>query len=92
VTELPDRLTVSFAEACQLIGVGLTAGRAAHARGEFPVRVIAVGRCLRVPTADLARLLGLTEDGLRYNVSTADTSRLEWSHCWIVEGEDDGDD
>lgn len=54
-----DSTTVPFAVGCEAVGCGLTAGRAALARGEFPARTIKVGRCLRVVSADLARLLGL---------------------------------
>lgn len=51
--------TVSFGVACVALGIGLTAGREALRRGDYPVRVVRVGRCLRVPSADLARLLGV---------------------------------
>lgn len=51
--------TISFACACKCLGLGLTAGREALRRGDFPARVIRVGRCIRVPSAGLAELLGL---------------------------------
>lgn len=56
------QLTVPFLTALDVIGVGETAGRKAYARGDLPFRVIRVGNVLRVPTADLARAVGLTPD------------------------------
>lgn len=53
--ELPPTLSVE--QAGELVGVGRNAAyRAAH-RGELPA--FRVGRKLRVPTADLLRLLGV---------------------------------
>lgn len=56
--ELAKRqLTAPLEVAFEAIHVGETAGRQAYTRGELPFRVIKVGRCLRVPVADLVRLL-----------------------------------
>jgi predicted DNA-binding transcriptional regulator AlpA len=55
-----DEPTVSvYPTAAQLLGMGRSSAYDTVKRGEFPVRVIACGNKLRVPTADLRRLLGL---------------------------------
>ena len=61
MTTLPpvERGTVSLVEAARLLGVGKSSAyELAHA-GTFPVRVIPIGRRLRVPVADLLRVLGM---------------------------------
>ena len=50
--------TVSVAEAAAALGVSPSTAYEWIRSGEFPVRVISVGRCRRVVTADLVRLLG----------------------------------
>jgi excisionase family DNA binding protein len=57
--------TVSVEDAGALLGVSRTTAYRLVALGEFPVRVLRVGRKLRVPTALLADALGLgTEEVL----------------------------
>ncbi len=48
--------TVSLAEAAQVLGIGRATAYALAKRGEFPTRVVALGRCRRVPTSDLRAL------------------------------------
>jgi len=45
-------------DACQALGIGRTLGYELAARGEFPVRVLRLGRAYRISTADLVRFLG----------------------------------
>jgi hypothetical protein len=56
---------MSVPEAGVCIGLGETAARTKARQGEFPVRVLQLGRKSRVPTADVRRYLGLSveEDG-----------------------------
>lgn len=45
----------------QALGVGRTKSYELAQRGEFPVRVLRIGRAYRVPTADLLKLLGVEQ-------------------------------
>ena len=47
-------------ERSAVLGMGMNLGYQVAAAGEFPVRVLKLGRKLRVPTADLVALLGLS--------------------------------
>jgi hypothetical protein len=57
VARLPAAVDVPTA--ARAFGIGRTTGYALARAGDFPCRVIRVGRALRVPTADLRRALGL---------------------------------
>jgi hypothetical protein len=54
--------TTGLVAAGRCFGLGEMASYAAYRRGDFPVRVIKVGRLLKVSTADIVAALGLTED------------------------------
>ena len=54
--------TCSIEEAASVLGIGRTLGYELARRGEFPVRILRLGRLYRVPLADLERLLGATND------------------------------
>jgi len=47
--------------ACRALNLGRTTGYALAQAGEFPVRVLRVGKTYRVAKADLQRLLGFDE-------------------------------
>lgn len=51
--------TVDVRFAAELLGVGKNTAYAAIADGTFPVKTIAVGRRIRVVSADLVRVLDL---------------------------------
>ncbi|HEX6579231.1 MAG TPA: hypothetical protein VF082_12775 [Jiangellaceae bacterium] len=55
-----EALPISFdlGTACRAIDIGRTAGYALAKRGEFPVRVLRVGKQYRVTKPDLLRYLG----------------------------------
>jgi excisionase family DNA binding protein len=58
--------TVSVEVAAKFLGVSRTTAYRLAADGQFPVRVMRIGRSLRVPTAFLAEALGLqAEDVIR---------------------------
>ena len=40
-------------------GIGRSSAYQAVRTGEWPTRVVRVGRCIRIPTAEVLRLLGL---------------------------------
>lgn len=52
-------VTVDVVTACRALGLGRTLGYELVRRGEFPVRVLRVGRRYLVPTAELRTLLGI---------------------------------
>ncbi|CAB4712087.1 MAG: helix-turn-helix domain-containing protein [Actinobacteria bacterium] len=54
--------TLSLEEAAAVLGIGRSAAYEAAIRGEIPT--IKIGRCKRVPTAELCRILGLGPDVL----------------------------
>lgn len=55
--DIPD--TLSFTAARIALGLGRNKAYEAARNGEFPCPVIQIGRSWRVPTAQLARALGL---------------------------------
>jgi hypothetical protein len=55
--ELRDRPILTAQQAFQLLQLDKSTGYGAIRRGDFPVPTIRVGRCIRVPTAPLMRLL-----------------------------------
>ena len=58
-TRLKKEFTLSVAEAAEVLGVSLSTAYAQAATGHIgDVRVLRIGRRLRVPTADLLRALG----------------------------------
>jgi hypothetical protein len=57
--------TTDLPTAASAFGIGVNLAYTLHARGEFPCRVLRVGRKLRVPTADLMRALGVSADSDR---------------------------
>lgn len=50
---------VDVVTACRALGLGRTLGYQLVRRGEFPCRVVRVGRRYLIPTADLRAVLGL---------------------------------
>jgi excisionase family DNA binding protein len=56
LTRLPAALTVS--QAAAVLGIGRSHAYAAVRSGEWPTSVIRVGRCIRIPAAEVLRLLG----------------------------------
>lgn len=48
---------VDISDACMAIGISRAQGYVSAKRGDFPARVITVGRRYKVVTADLVRLL-----------------------------------
>ncbi len=52
--------SLSLIEAAALLGIGRTHAYSLEAAGEFPVPVLHLGRVIRVPTAPLLQLLGLS--------------------------------
>lgn len=60
VARLPP--TVDVVTAARWLGVGRTTGYRLAVAGAFPVPVVRVGRCYRVPTAPLLALLGIRPD------------------------------
>lgn len=58
--ELPATVTPETAFAA--VGCGRTAGYALIRSGQWPTRVIRLGRSIRVPTAELLALLGVAPD------------------------------
>ncbi len=56
--------TMSIPEAARVLGIARDTAYVLAARGELGVRVLRLGRRLRVPTADLRKALGLdVQDG-----------------------------
>jgi excisionase family DNA binding protein len=56
IGRLPAALTV--AQAAELLGIGRSHAYEAVKTGEWPTRVIRVGRCIRIPAAEVLRLHG----------------------------------
>jgi predicted DNA-binding transcriptional regulator AlpA len=54
--------TLDLLTAAQILGIGRTAAYALVRDGRWPTPVIRAGRLIRVPTAPLLQLLGLTRD------------------------------
>lgn len=62
--ELGDRLTVNLPVACAALGIGKTLGYELVRRGEFPVRVVRLGRRVVVSVHEICDFLGIQlEDG-----------------------------
>ncbi len=59
----PDLLppTLSLLAAAQMLGVGRTAAYELVRSGQWPTRVLRLGRSIRIPTAPLLAELGLTD-------------------------------
>lgn len=55
--------TVSIPVVAKCFHIHKTTAYELAQRGELGVRVLRLGRTLRVPTADLRRVLGLSDDG-----------------------------
>lgn len=54
--------TIDVVTAGRALGIGRSRSYELARLGEFPCRVLAVGRTYRVPTAGLLRLLGISSD------------------------------
>lgn len=52
-------LALSVAQAARLLRIGRSKAYEAIKTGTWPTRTIRVGRCIRIPAADVLRLLGL---------------------------------
>lgn len=59
---MPDTKTLSFPDACKLLGISRQQGARLLQADEFPVPVLQLGRVRKVPKAPLYRLLGIEED------------------------------
>jgi len=57
ILRLPS--VVDLPTAAEALGIGRSKAYELAQSGEFPCRVIRIGRNYRVPTADLRRILGL---------------------------------
>lgn len=55
-------LTVSVDEACKALGVSKGTGYALIKRGEWPTRTLRLGRRIRIPTAELLAVCGVSTD------------------------------
>ena len=77
LTPRQRRLTYTIKEAATLLGISPTHAYALVARGEFPCRVVKLGRRWVVPRTDLAALLGVPIEALESgnNDSEAEDSR-----------------
>lgn len=77
---IPDPTTrscVTADEAFAELGIDRTTGYRAIQEGTFPVPIIRVGRCIRVPVAPLMRLLDpLSDPDLYDSESTAERPAL----------------
>ena len=61
VRRLPPALTV--VQAAGLLGISRSNAYHAVRTDSWPTRVVRVGRCIRIPTADVLRLLGIETSG-----------------------------
>lgn len=55
-------VTIDLVTAGRAFGIGRSGSYDLAARGEFPCRIVRVGRALRVPRAELLRVLGVGDD------------------------------
>jgi excisionase family DNA binding protein len=57
----PGRLSAALTvtQAAELLKIGRSHAYEAVKSGEWPTRVIRVGRCIRIPAAEVLRLLGV---------------------------------
>lgn len=53
-----DTRTLSLEETAAQLGIGISLAYKLVRAGEFPCRVLRIGRLYRVPRAELARVLG----------------------------------
>jgi excisionase family DNA binding protein len=60
VCQLPPVLTVE--QAARLLRIGRSKAYDAVRTGDWPTRIVRVGRCIRTPTAEVLRLLGLPSE------------------------------
>lgn len=56
-----EQTTTDLPVAGAFFGMGINASYEAYHRGEFPCRVLKLGKRLRVPTADLLAALGIDQ-------------------------------
>jgi excisionase family DNA binding protein len=61
IRRLPPALTV--VQAAALLGIGRSNAYHAVRTQTWPTRVVRVGRCIRIPTAEVLRLLGIETSG-----------------------------
>jgi predicted DNA-binding transcriptional regulator AlpA len=61
IRRLPPVLTV--VQAAALLGIGRSNAYHAVRTDTWPTRVVRVGRCIRIPTAEVLRLLGIETSG-----------------------------
>jgi predicted DNA-binding transcriptional regulator AlpA len=61
IRRLPPVLTV--VQAAALLGIGRSNAYHAVKTDSWPTRVLRVGRCIRIPTAEVLRLLGIETSG-----------------------------
>lgn len=64
----PDELraepaTMSVERAAEAFGVSLWKARRMITSGEWPTRVLRFGRCIKIPTAEVAAVLGIPYGG-----------------------------
>jgi excisionase family DNA binding protein len=58
IRRLPPALTVE--QAAGLLRIGRSKAYDAVRTGDWPTRVVRVGRCIRIPTVEVLRLLGIS--------------------------------
>lgn len=58
---MDEARTVTIEQAAAAIGIGRSLAYSLAAQDAFPCRVLKIGRLLKVPVADLERLLGERE-------------------------------
>jgi hypothetical protein len=68
--------TVDLETAARALGFGRTLAYELAARGDFPCRVLRIGRKYVVPTAELRRTLGMPNDNSRYVERHAQTRAM----------------
>jgi predicted DNA-binding transcriptional regulator AlpA len=61
IRHLPPVLTV--VQAAALLGIGRSNAYHAVKTQTWPTRVVHIGRCIRIPTAEVLRLLGIETSG-----------------------------
>jgi predicted DNA-binding transcriptional regulator AlpA len=61
IRRLPPALTV--VQAAALLGIGRSNAYHAVKTDSWPTRVVRVGKCIRIPTAEVLRLLGIETSG-----------------------------
>lgn len=61
IRRLPPAITV--VQAATLLGIGRSNAYHAVKTQTWPTRVVRIGRCIRIPTAEVLRLLGIETNG-----------------------------